>query len=57
MSARIAIEDILPVMGNQERICRGFRGPIVDDAIANADSGDFTWDAANLELLNGLHSD
>jgi hypothetical protein len=56
MGACISIEDVLAVMGNEERICRGFWGPIVDDAIANADARDFTWNAANLELLNSLHS-
>ena len=38
-------------MGGQEAICRRFWSPIIDDAITDADSRDFTWDAANLEIL------
>jgi glyceraldehyde-3-phosphate dehydrogenase (NADP+) len=30
---------------------------LIDDAIAKTDARDFTRDAANLELLNSLHSD
>jgi hypothetical protein len=56
MGTRIAIKDVLSVMGNQERICRCFWSPEVDDAITNTDARDFTWDTAYLELLNRLHS-